>query len=115
MDIIPLTLERCKELLKSGLYFKKHCPGLTAGWKYYKVMFVDESKKTVVTQPMDSAYCPPWNPLGRVKQRIEDLSELKKSSKRRNRNANDPKPEKNRKKRTTVPKEKPKKKRRRNT
>lgn len=117
MNIVPLTIERCKELHKSGLYFKKHCPGLTAGWRYYQIKIVDVNKKTVLMEPMDNSYCPNWNPLGKVKHRIEDVFELIKTKKRKNDPHKKEEPEKKKRKRTTAPvaKEKPKKKRRRNT
>lgn len=120
MNTVPLTLERCKDLFKKGLYFKKSCPGLTAGWLYYKIKALDENRKTITIEPMDNSFCPNWNPLGRVKYRIEDVSEMRKETKRRNGRNKEPKPEpdtKERKRRASPSKkeEPKKKKRRRNT
>lgn len=119
MNSIPLTVERCKELLKKGIFFRKSCPGLVIGWLYHKVVEVDENKKTVTMEPMDKTFCPKWNPLGRVKWRIEDISEVKKDTKRRNRKKkeSESEPEQKKRKRRTSPvsTKKESKKRRRNT
>ena len=118
MKSVPLTIERCEELLKKKIFFKKECPGLVAGWRFYQIKQLDKAKKTIILEPMDNSFCPNWNPLGRVKQNIDDVKEIKKElRKRRDNDINmdkDEKPKTKNRKRKSPPVDKsPVKKRRR--